>query len=70
MKLCVDCKFYKAGADESQDTCLHERAARGGVRSQRWYCCGAMRGGICGTEASLFVHAEAVEGVHYELLTQ
>jgi hypothetical protein len=58
MKLCKDCKFYKEGEMENKDVCMHQRASYGGVREYSQYPCFAMRIGICGKEAALFVPNE------------
>ncbi len=55
-KLCIDCKFYRPGANEIDDKCGHGRAYRepraSGVRGSAVaavrYTCTAMRAGICG----------------------
>jgi hypothetical protein len=61
MKLCIDCKYYqRSNESELKDTCLHDRAATGSVRTQSYYTCSAMRAGICGKEASLFVESTEV----------
>lgn len=44
---CIDCKFYKAGKDERNDLCLHNRSEYGGVRKLERYSCESMRAGIC-----------------------
>jgi hypothetical protein len=47
MRLCTDCKFYKASHDELGDICLHPESLHGGVRSVSNFSCFAMRAGIC-----------------------
>mgnify|MGYP003385337736 CR=1 FL=1 len=47
MNLCINCKYYVAGADETEDECRHEKAFSGGVRKEHYYKCGPMVAGIC-----------------------
>lgn len=50
-KLCINCKFYKAGKDEDDDICTHEKAVKyaGGVRAFRveYFACAIMTASGC-----------------------
>lgn len=54
MKICTNCRFYKPGKTEDEDTCTHDKSKNGGVRAIKLYTCRAMRAGICGHEAACF----------------
>lgn len=59
MKLCTDCRYYKAGVDEKHDICTHEKAEHGGVRVMTYYEAHAMRSGICGSGARYFEQVQS-----------
>lgn len=59
MNLCINCKFYQAGADEVSDICLHPKAAYGGVRQVKQTYCYVMRTELC-FNAALFEPAVPV----------
>ena len=63
MPLCINCRHYRPGKTEAEDTCLHPKASRGGVRSEIFFSCNSMISGLC-EKNKLFEPATLPQMIH------